>query len=84
MEIIFRISGKEVNPGSLENPLAAAVLYGRSKSVKKAVGTLKCAEHGGYPVIIFAGRNVENLACDVGGCCSKFVKGVERRISYLL
>ena len=83
MEIVFKICGKEIDQESVNNLLAAAVLSGRTKSIERAVGDLKCAEHGGYPVIIFSGHNIENLTCDVGGCCNTFVNGLKRKLHFL-
>ena len=84
MEIVFKICGKEVDRESVNNPLAAAVLSGRTKSIERAVGDFMCSEHGGYPVIIFTGHNVENLTCDVGGCCNNFVNSLREKLNFLL
>ncbi|MCI5211058.1 MAG: hypothetical protein D3910_20240, partial [Candidatus Electrothrix sp. ATG2] len=78
-----KIKEKIVDPESVEDPLAAAVLFGRVDSVKKAVGNVTCPEHGTPPVIVFAGRNIENLKCDVGGCCNNFLEGVEKMVDFL-
>ena len=84
MEIVFKICGKEIYQENLKDPLEADVLSGRTRLIERAVGDFRCSEHGGYPVVIFEGRNVENLECSVGGCCNKFVEGVQRRLSVLL
>ncbi|WP_339137393.1 MAG: hypothetical protein WGN25_05095 [Candidatus Electrothrix sp. GW3-4] len=84
MEIVFKICGQEVDPGKVKNPLTAAVLSRKAHATQKVLGPLKCSEHGGYPVVIFAGRNVENLTCKVGGCCNSFVQGITRRIQFML
>lgn len=80
MEIVFKICGKEIYQENLKDPLEAAVLSERVRLIERAVGGFRCSEHGGYPVVIFEGSNVENLACSVGGCCNKFVEGVKRRL----
>jgi hypothetical protein len=80
LKISFEVNGKKVNPNNIDGAIEAAVLSNVSDHLKKAVGSVRCSEHGESPAIKVKGRNLENLSFEISGCCEALVEHVKEKL----
>lgn len=79
--VSFEVNGRKVSPNNLKNALETAMLQGIQESVRKAVGSLRCREHGQAPRVVFKGRSLDKLDAHIDGCCEQLIEQVRRKLS---
>ena len=80
LEITFEVNGRKVRPNNLKNAIEAALLRGLQDSVKSAVGSLRCREHGQAPKVVFKGRSIDKLDAHISSCCEELIEQVKRKL----
>lgn len=80
-EISFEVNGRKVRPNNIKNALETAMLKNIQDSVKKAVGSLRCHEHGQAPKVVFKGRSLDRLNAHIEGCCEELIEQVRKKLS---
>ena len=83
LELSFMINGRKVRPNQVGDALESAILRKVEDSIKKAVGAVRCPEHGQGAKIVGKGRNLSKLSFEVSGCCDALVKEVEKKLKHL-
>ncbi len=73
LDITYEINGKKVNPKRLGNELEKVVLAEAANNIKKKLESVICAEHKQRPTVKIIGKNVNDLKCEVEGCCQQLI-----------
>ena len=80
-EVSFEVNGRKVRPNNIKNALESAMIQSIQDSVKKAVGSLRCREHGRAPRVVFKGRSLDKLDAHVEGCCDGLIEQVRKKLN---
>lgn len=73
IDVSFEIGGKKVHPNNIGDALEKALLGEITSNIKKAIGSVKCSEHGNSPSVKVKGRSLDKLSFEVGGCCQGLI-----------
>jgi hypothetical protein len=80
IDISFEIGGRKVNPNQIGDALEKAVLQEVADSVKKALSSVLCSEHGRKPTVKVKGVNLKNLSFEVKGCCQSLIDQATKKL----
>lgn len=73
IDIKFELGGKRVDPSRLANVLERAVLEEVSHRIIRALSSVRCPEHGGFPRVTVKGRSIDHLSFEIAGCCQAVI-----------
>ncbi len=79
-DISFEVGGRKVNPKSMKDALAKAVLESATESIKKKVKSIRCHEHHSGAKIKVKGKSLDKLSMEVSGCCDVLIEKVKKKL----
>lgn len=80
IDVTFEIGGRRVSPNRFGDEIEKAILTKAATNVKKALNSVTCPEHGQRPKVTLTGMDINNLSCDVEGCCQKLVDTAMKKL----
>jgi len=73
LDVHFEIDGKRVSPNNIGNALERSILQEITNQIKESLQSVRCEEHGQYPIVTVKGRNLHDLSFEISGCCDSLV-----------
>ena len=85
ISVSFEINGRKVNPNqagkAMKDAIESTVIAQIQTTIQKKLGSLRCAEHGQSPKVVFKGRSFDRLESHISGCCEAVIEEARRRLS---
>ena len=80
-KISFEIKGKEVQMDDMNDILDILFLKHLHNEIKNCVGSVCCQKHDQEPAVTIKGHNLDNLVCEVTGCCNELIKETLKKLN---
>jgi hypothetical protein len=77
----FELNGQRVDSRTIGNAIHKAIIEKVTERITKAVGSVRCPDHGSAARIVAKGNDLSHLTFAVSGCCDKLISEVKARLS---
>ena len=81
IDVFFEIGGKKVKPDQVGNALEKAVFQRVTESVKEALSSVQCSEHGERPTVIVKGKTIDKISFEIRGCCQSLIDRTLKKLN---